>query len=53
METIGTIAQTDVYFVACWFAFCIGVIVGFVLAGGYASDKGPDKEDQETADAAV
>lgn len=48
MNTIGTIAQTDVYFVAAWFSFCIGVIVGFVLAGGY-DDKGADQEDQEDA----
>ena len=49
MNTIGTIAQTDVYFVAAWFSFCIGVIVGFVLAGGF-DDQRPNKEDQTTAD---
>lgn len=50
MDTIGSFAATDVYFAATWFAFCIGAIVGFILAGGFESDKGPDQEDQEDAD---
>lgn len=43
MNTIGTIAQTDVYFVAACLAFIIGVIVGSILAGRRGKTENQEK----------